>query len=440
MRLRILGVILAASLATLVGRGFSGADPSPAYDPPPEDDPAPASTAASAPTPPPEDSAPAVEWSPELDAAARSSNRFSIEFYRLASDSAGVSCIVSPFSIHAGLSMTAAGTKGETLAQLQAVLHLPEPGTIAAIGDLGCSYDQGGSPSMISVANGLWGREDVAWNEDFVGLLGNRFGGAFHAADFAHDPVGETAAINAWVAERTRAKIDRLLDEPVDPMTGLILVNAIHFSGAWKKQFSKWSTTLAPFRRADGSEASVAMMNDREHYDYAAFEGFQLIALPYDRQDLEMVVLLPEAPDGLPAVEARLSADALLEWRKTARQEEVGVSLPRFRVTSSVDPKAMLAKLGVTDLFDPHRADCSGMIDGTKSDVKLYVEEVIHKSFIDVKEEGTEAAASFAAQARLLSNHTPRITFRADRPFLFLIRDSRHDTILFMGRYGGPEN
>lgn len=421
MRLRILGLILAASVAALIAKQVPRPERIPFLDPPPRY------------------AGPPVEWSQDVEAASRSCDRFTIEFYRQATDPTGGSCILSPFSIHAALSMTAAGTRGETLAQLQSVLHLPDAEAIAATGDLGRFYDQGKRPYELSVANGLWGQKGVAWNPDFVGLLGERFGGAFHDADFVRRAARETAAINAWVAARTRGKIGQILADPLEPDTRLVLANAVAFKGTWSRQFLTSRTHPAPFHRADGSEAPVPMMHQTEAFELAAPEGFQLLALPYRGRDLEMLVLLPEAPDGLPALESRLSPDALLEWRGQASLADVAVSLPRFTIEWEVEPKEVVAALGATDIFVPNVADCSGMFDARKSREKLFVSKVIHKAFIDVNEEGTEAAAATATVHEALSADMRKpLVFNADHPFLFLIRDRHHGTILFVGRYAGP--
>jgi serpin B len=180
-------------------------------------------------------------------------------------------------------------------------------------------------------------------------------------------------------------------------------------------------------------------MAQHSDFDYAEQEGFQLLALPYRGGDLEMVVLLPREPDGLRALEDRLTAESLLQWRHAARSWDVIVHLPRFRIEHAFQANPLLASLGMTDVFDSS-ADLSGMIDDAAGRPRLLVSDVIHQAFIEVNEEGTEAAAATVVIVALSSPHQPPppVEFRADRPFLFLIRDARHDTILFLGRLTGP--
>ena len=386
-----------------------------------------------------EQTIPPFEWSPPIQTIADGSNRFAIELHRKLAAGAD-NLVFSPFSIHAALAMTATGAKGRTLEQMEKVLHLPDRDGLPAAGDMSRFYSTGSRPYELAVSAGLWGQKGVAWNSDFVALLGDRFAAGFNEADFAASPETERLRINAWVAERTRERIQNIIPEnALSKLTRLVLANAVYFKGKWALEFDPERTKHEPFHRADGSSIDVPLMAQHSDFDYAEQEGFQLLALPYRGGDLEMVVLLPREPDGLRALENRLTAESLLDWRHAARQWDVIVHLPRFRIEHAFQANPLLASLGMTDVFD-RSADLSGMIDDAAGGPRLLVSDVIHQAFIEVNEEGTEAAAATVVIAARSSPHQPPqpIEFRADRPFLFLIRDARHDTILFLGRFTGP--
>ena len=386
-------------------------------------------TATEAPaTPPP-------AWSDELAAAAEGSNRFAIALHRrLAADGGNV--FFSPFSIHSALAMTAVGARGETFEQLREALWLPEREKLPAAGDLARFYSAADRPYELAVAAALWGQAGVNWEPEFVSTLDTRFGAGFREADFAGDADGERGRINAWVGERTRGRIGTLLPPgAVNELTRLVVASAIAFKGNWAAQFSPAATADAPFRRADGSEAPVPLMHRKGRERHHQGDSFQLLALPYVGREVEMVVLLPRDPSGLAALETRLEAEALAGWIAAAEPVEVAIWLPRFRLDDGFDAVRVLEGMGVTDLFIPGTADLSGMT-GTEP---LSVSRVIHKAFVAVDEEGTEAAAATAVISNAPSPPPPKpVEFRADRPFLFFIRDALRGTILFVGRYAGP--
>ena len=382
---------------------------------------------------------PPFPWSHPIQVVADGSNRFAIELHRKLAPG-NDNLVFSPFSVHTALAMAATGAEGRTLEQMEKVLHLPNRDSLPASGDMTRFYGTGSRPYELAVSNGLWGQRGFAWNRAFVALLDDRFAAGFHEADFAAKPETERLRINAWVAERTRERIGEIIPAGgVSENTKLVLANAVFFKGSWALEFDPERTKTEDFHRADGSDTDVPMMVQRSDFDYAEQDDFQLLAMPYRGGDLEMVVLLPRKPDGLPALEDRLTAETFLEWRHAARSWEVHVHLPRFRIEHGFKAIPHLASLGMTDAFDTS-ADFSGMIEEHAREPRLRVEEVIHQAFIEVNEEGTEAAAATVVTMGPVSASTQREfkEFRADRPFLFLIRDARHDTILFLGRLTRP--
>jgi serpin B len=379
---------------------------------------------------------PAVPWTDEMQAVADGNNGFACDLYAKLRDGKG-NLFLSPYSIHTALAMTATGTKGSTRDQMVKVLHLPADGDKAlAAGDLGRFYTAGGKPYELAVANALWGQKGLGWRDDFLKLQKDRFGAGFNEADFVGNPDGERQTINRWVETQTRDKIKDLLKAgDITALTRMVLANAIYFKGKWAEEFKKEATRDGAFRLADGGKVDVPLMRREGQYRYAELDGFQVLEMPYRGGDLSMVIVLPKEPTGLPAVEAQLTADALADWLKKAAATQVEVFLPRFRMEYRFEPAGQLVALGMADAFDAGKADFTGM-----TAEKMYISKVIHKAFVDVNEEGTEAAAATAVVSRAPSPVPPRPKlFRADRPFLFLIRDARHGTVLFMGRVANPK-
>jgi serpin B len=386
---------------------------------------------------------PPVEWSPDVQAAADGNNRFAIDLYAGLRERKG-NLFFSPYSAHAALAMTAAGAKGATRDQLVKALHLPAGGEqVAAAGDLGRFYSRPRADVQLSVANALWGQKGFPWRPEFLALQRQRFGAALSEADFAADPEGERRRINRWVADQTRDRIKDLLGEGrVGPEHRMVLVNAVYFNGEWESPFDRKQTVPRAFTQADGTTSDVpSMLREGGFRMYVESRPgrrwepeFQVAEVPYEGGELSMVLLLPGAHDGLPALEARLTPAALADW--LAKAGDVGrgnLILPKFRIeTATMSLNEPLQRLGVIAAFDPGAADFTGLHSGGE---RLHVDEVVQKAFVDVNEEGTEAAAATAVGMKQVSGS---LGFAALRPFLFLIRDARRGTILFMGRVEKP--
>jgi serpin B len=349
------------------------------------------------------------------------------------------SLFFSPFSISTALTMTAAGAKGDTLAEMNKLLHLPaDPhpafGTllVKVVGS-----DLGRKAYTLTAANAIWGQKGYPWRPEFVGLLQKNYRAGFVEADYKADPEAARTQINGWVEKETQQKIRGLIGPGVlTPLTRIVLTNAIYFKGDWRSQFKKPLTKDQPFMKADGSKADVPLMTQEMNFPYAAADGVQVLELPYVRNELSMVVVLPAKPDGLPQVEAGLTPDALGKWKAAARSTLMRVYLPRFKAESEFLLNEPLQALGMKAAFGP-KADFTGM---HSSPEQVYISHVLHKAFVDVNEEGTEAAAATAVVAKNAPSPAPPEPklFRADRPFLFLIRDNATGSVLFLGRYTGP--
>jgi serpin B len=266
-------------------------------------------------------------------------------------------------------------------------------------------------------------------------LTQTHYGAGLKEVDFARATEDARKTINAWVEKETQDKIKDLLKEGVlSTDTRLVLTNAIYFKGDWAWQFKKDRTSDQPFHVTADKTVQAPLMNQKGKFNLFETDNFQMLELPYAGKDLSMVVLLPKKVDGLPALEKALTAAKFAEYVKNLREvDEVTVLLPKFKTTAEFQLNDELSKLGMKQAFS-NQADFSG-IDGEKD---LYLSAVIHKAFVDVNEEGTEAAAATAVVAEPKeAKITP--VFRADRPFLFVIRDKRNDAILFLGRLSNPQ-
>jgi serpin B len=379
-----------------------------------------------------------------MQAVADGQNKFALDLYAKLRDQEKENLFFSPYSAHTALAMTATGAKGTTRAEMVKVLHLPaDEQKAAASGDLGQFYAHPRMDFELAVANSLWGQKGFPWRAEFLELQKTRFGAVFNEADFATNPDGERQRINHWVEEKTRDRIKDLLPNgSITSQHRMVLANAIYFKGQWQEKFDPKDTRSQPFTLADGTQAPVPMMHREggfKLYSESKPEGrwrpeFQVAELPYKGGELSMVILLPGKHDGLPALEAKVSVEALSTWLAKAQDaRDADLSLPKFRLeTAAMMLNEPLQKLGMKAAFDAAAADFTGLHTGAE---QLFVSFVVQKAFVDVNEEGTEAAAATAVGVKQTA---AKLGFVADHPFLFLIRDTKHGTILFMGRVLKP--
>ena len=384
-----------------------------------------------------------VRGAPEdADATAlvTGNNTFALDLYGALRKQEG-NLFLSPFSISTALAMTYAGARGNTAAQMEQALHFEvkrehlHQAFAQLIEQLGAQAREGGY--QLSVANALWGQQGAGFLEEFLNLTEKHYGAGLRQVDFAGAAEAARRTINAWVEKETQGKIKDLLQPGVlGALTRLVLTNAIYFKGTWASQFEEGATREEPFTLATGQQVKVPMMNKTEKFGYTEAEDFQALELPYAGDDLSMVVFLPRTVDGLPALEEKLSLENLERWLGGLRRRQVQVSLPRFTMTSQFGLQEVLKSLGITDAFSLPPADFSGMNGRTD----LFISAVVHKAFVDVNEEGTEAAAATAVVAvTSAARPEPVPVFRADHPFIFLIRDTRSGSVLFMGRFMNPK-
>jgi serpin B len=396
-----------------------------------------------------------VNLPPESKRVAQGNNCFAVRLYQKL-QGGRENLFFSPYSISTALAMTYAGAQGQTREQMARALCFPtsadalhKPGAggpplspeqfAQAFGRIVKDLNARGGRKKyeLRVANALWGQKGYEFLPGFVQLVEKEYGGKLETVDFAAATEQARRTINAWVEKQTNDKIKDLISPGLlDAMTRLVLTNAIYFKGNWARQFEKKETHDAPFTLLDGSTVQVPMMNQQGEFGYAQVESLQVLEMPYVGEELSMVVLLPQEPAGIGALEKSLTAENLAQWLGALRKREVIVALPRFKMTSKFGLNDVLRSLGMTDAFSD-TADFGGMTSGRD----LFISAVIHQAFVEVNEEGTEAAAATGVTMKVLSvgpEQTP--VFRADHPFLLLIRDQSSGSILFVGRTMNPQS
>jgi serpin B len=392
-----------------------------------------------------DDAATAAALSSESYAAA--ANAFAMGFWAEVGEAEQGNLIVSPTSVHMALSMVFAGAGGETADQMAAVLGAgDDPSAFhAAVGTMLSRWnDPERDDYELAVANRLFAEQSYTWQEPFLALTGDTYGAPLDPVDFrgAADPA--RVRINEWVKEATRGRIEDLLPEgSVNSATRMVLTNAVYFLGDWVHPFDVDRTRDRTFY-APAGEREVPMMHQREKLAYAEADGVQVLELPYVGGEFDMVIALPEAKDGLAAVEASLSEGALDEWTEGLTERTIDLAMPRFELEPPEPMKLsdVLIPMGIEDAFAEAEADFSAMADPSENEgTPLFVAEVFHKGFVAVDEEGTEAAAATGAvmETRSAPPEPPDLVeFVADHPFLFFIRDRETGAILFMGRLADP--
>jgi len=343
----------------------------------------------------------------------------------------------SPYSISTALAMTFAGARGNTAEQMTNVLHFAVPQdrlhpTFAGLeAELNAVQKKG--KVQLSVANSLWPQKGYPFLPEYVRLLKQYYGTTVTPLDYVRATEAARKTINDWVEQKTNRKITDLIKPGVlTPETVLVLANAIYFKGNWASQFDPRQTEDGQFLVATNAYVKCRFMYRKGKYAFAETPDLQVVELPYAGDDLSMIVLLPRNTDGIGALEGELAPARLAEWTQALREREVVVSLPKFKLTCAFSLKETLAAMGMTGAFSS-KADFSGM-DGSRL---LFISAVEHKAFVDVNEEGTEATAA-TADVEEQKGIREMPVFRADHPFVFLIRDKHTGSILFLGRVANP--
>ncbi len=373
--------------------------------------------------------------------AARDLNAFAAELYGRVRQQPG-NLFFSPESIATALAMSLAGARGDTASEMAAALRftLPPDRLHPVLGALLRDRNAAHDGYQLKEADRLWGQNGYTFRDNFLALLKDDYSAGLVPLDFKSDAEASRQTINQWVTQQTENKITDLIAPGVlTADTRLVLTNAIYFKASWAVPFKVSETSDEDFHAA-GRTVTTPMMHREDGFGYLDGGSFQALELPYRNGELSMVVFLPKAPDGLPGFEQMPLDSELPAWLGQMRYEQdIVVTLPKFTIRATFQLNAVLQAMGMKHAFDRDTADFSGMSDAKD----LYLSAVIHQAFVAIDEQDTEAAAATAVVAPTTSalQHSeppPPIVFRADHPFMFLIRENRSGVILFMGRIVAP--
>ncbi|MFZ1939907.1 MAG: serpin family protein [Terracidiphilus sp.] len=377
--------------------------------------------------------------SPAAEAAVVKGNTaFAVGLYRQLRSQPG-NLFFSPESISIAFAMALAGARGQTATQMEGVLRLtlPPDELHPAMGKLLAQMNEKNPNYQLSAADALWAQQNQNFQPAYLKLVEANYAAAFHQVNFLLAPETARTTINQWIEKQTNNKIPNLVPPgAITPSTRLVLTNAIYFKGDWLDPFDERATADADFHLSSTQTVKAPMMHESSNFNFFDDTSFQALELPYKGNALSMVVLLPKDVAGLPALEQSLTPATLTGWLGNLRSApKVIVSLPRFTMTQQFELSSALSAMGMQLAFTG-AADFSGM-DGERD---FTISAAIHKAFIDVNETGTEAAAatSIIMRATAMRVEPPPMVFNADHPFLFLIRDMRSGSILFLGRVTDP--
>lgn len=391
----------------------------------------------------PENSEQSIE---SIENVTDANNLFAFDLYKkLASESpdsdANIFC--SPLSLSSAFALTYEGAKGETAEEIRSVFYFPE--SIETLRDGYLRINEGintEDPGYdLQIANALWAEKTYPFIDDYITAAEKYYSANTTNLDFISRPEESRLIINTWAEENTRGRIKDLIPEgAMSPLTRLVITNAIYFKGTWTTQFDQNRTYNTSFHTRSGTSVTVDMMQKTDEdalFGYTETDDLQVLVMPYDhesKKELSMVVLLPIEND-LKAAEKGLNTGTLADFGNSLEVQQVRVYFPKFTLETEYSLSDTLTEMGMPTAFSD-AADFSDM-DGTQY---LYISDVVHKAYVDVNEEGTEAAAATAVMmsGKGLAEEEPIPVFRADHPFIFLIQDNETGMILFIGRVSSP--
>jgi len=382
----------------------------------------------------------------QIQALSQDNAAFALKFYDQIRFQDG-NIIFSPFSLSLALSMALAGAETSTEEAMLTALQmsLPEERVHPAFNALLQAIESSQEPInevmegdsfQLNIANSIWGQADYEFKGPFLDTLAEHYGAGILSVDYVQNPEGAREVINGWVADETEDKIQDLIPAgAIDPLTRLVLANAIYFNGSWYHPFNETATSEAPFFTLDGAEISVDMMKlYGERFLYTHGENYQAVNLPYLSSDFVMTVIVPDLGE-FTSFEAALDQVVLEDILSGMTNQRVDIEMPKFDFESEIDANDPLIALGMGEAFDPEQADFSGITDIED----LTITDVLHKATITVDEQGTEAAAATAVIIGVTSAMPEDpVSLVIDRPFIFLIRHQPTNTLLFMGRVLQP--
>ena len=366
--------------------------------------------------------------------------QFAMNLYKVEREGKKGNLFFSPHSLSAALSMAYMGARGETAAQMAKTLHLTlqENAPHAAFAEFSARLNAINSAGDVALtaANALWTQKDLTILDAYLTGIKTHYAGALFPVNFVEAAEAARQEINAWVEQQTNQKIRDLLPPgSVDNLTRCVLTNAIYFKGRWLNAFPPDATTEQPFWTTLERSVSAPMMRQQTPVEYGETTSAQIVRLPYSGETVSMLIALPKAKDGLGRFERQLTAMTFKELQQEITMRDVELFLPKFSITSEFSLADTLKNLGMTDAFSD-RADFSGI----EAQKQLRITNVAHKAFVEVNEEGTEAAAATGVTFGVTSVQEPQPApvFQADHPFWFAIQENQSGAILFMGRVVNP--
>lgn len=379
-----------------------------------------------------------------MNTIAEGNNTFAFDLYsQLAKESEDDNIFFSPYSLSVAITMTYEGAKEKTAEEIRSVLHIAEDDAQrrANIASIYNDINKKDNKYTLSTANALWAHKNYPILKDYSDTIERYYGGKITNLDFVNEQEESRKTINAWIEDHTNNKIKDLISQGVlSENTRLILTNAIYFKGTWKKQFEKKNTRDEDFTIRPGQKVKIPMMSligDDTNFNYAETEELQILEMPYEGEEISMLILLPKEKS-LQILEESISYQRLSDYKNMLREQRVNVYIPKFTFETKFTMARTLKNMGMVSAFTspelPDGADFSG-IDGEK---KVFIQNVIHQAFVEVNEEGTEAAAATAIGIGITSIGTEIPTFRADHPFIFIIQQKNTGNILFFGRVNDP--
>jgi len=346
---------------------------------------------------------------------------------------------ISPLSVSMALGMTLNGADGDTYEAMKKTLELAGlteeeiNKSYASLIELLRSLD----PEVIfQIANSIWYRQGFPTKQSFLDICQQYFDAVVEGLDF--DDPAAVDIINNWVNESTNGKIEGIVDPPINPLTVMFLINAIYFKGTWKYEFDEQDTQSAPFYLLNGSAVQCQMMQQESTLAYYKNADFQAVDLPYGNGKYSMTVLLPSQDKNIDELITKLNDSNWNEWMGSLIEQDVALYLPKFTLEYDLLMNDVLKAMGMEVAFDSGQADFTKMYDADQVGLNLYISKVRHKTFIEVNEEGTEAAAVTSVEMTLESAGPSITTMRVDRPFIFVIRENHSGSILFAGKIVEP--
>ncbi|MBW2976778.1 serpin family protein [Candidatus Woesearchaeota archaeon] len=390
---------------------------------------------------------------------AKANNQFAIDLYNKINKESNENIFFSPWSISTAVAMAYEGARGDTANEMQSVFHFPENANSrrSSYAKMLNTINKAGGKYKLSTANAIWLQKDYPFLKDYKNTISKYYLGEIKNLDFVNDPDKSSSDINNWVSKNTNNKIKKIVSPSMfNEYTRAVLTNAIYFKGKWEHQFDKDDTQPEDFTLESGAKIKVPMMRLTDEdldFNYVESDGVQILEMPYQGDKISMLVLLPRKEITDPRLQARfemegtkpqlsntthlesiLTEEKLQEWRSKLKSQSVYIYMPKYKFETSYSLTDYLKSMGMSLPFTWPGADFSGM-DGTKM---LYIDKVLHKAYIDVYEEGTEAAAATAVFMSFGSSMPHYVVFRADHPFIFIIQERETGNILFLGRVMDP--